>query len=111
MTTVDDDEIVAQYLQALEAARATPGGFLDPDKAATALAGAEMVAGDDQEGLETQLAESVPGSQAQIRKLEEEFVRVAAGYTERHGMTYESWQKTGVEDEVLNRAGIKAPTG
>ena len=111
MTTVDDDEVVSQYLQALEAARAAPEGFLDPDRAAPALAGGEMVAGgDDQEALETQLAESVPGSQAQIRKLEEEFVRVAAGYTERHGMTYEGWRKTGVDAEVLARAGIEAPS-
>ena len=87
MTAVDDDDVVSQYLQALEAARAAPEGFLDPDKAAPALAGAEMVAGEDQEGLEAQLAESVPGSQAQIRKLEAEFVQVAARYTERHGMT------------------------
>ncbi len=111
MTAVDDDEVVSQYLQALEAARAAPEGFLDPDKAAPALAGAEMVAGEDQEGLETQLAESVPGSQAQIRKLEEEFVQVAASYTERHGMTYEGWRKTGVDAEVLARAGIEAPGG
>ena len=111
MRSVDDDVVVSQYLQALEAARAAPDGFLDPDEAAPALAGAEMMAGDDQEGLETQLAESVPGSQGHIRKLEEEFVRVAAGYSERHGMTYESWRQTGVDAGVLARAGIKAPTG
>ncbi len=111
MTTVDDDEVVSQYLQALEAARAAPGGFLDPDRAAPALAGAEMVAGDDQQGLEAQLAESVPGSQAHVRKWEEEFVRVAAGYSERRGMTYERWRQTGVDAGVLARAGIKAPTG
>ena len=109
MTTDDGDEVVSQYLQALEAARAAPAGFLDPDKAAPALAGAEMVAGDDQDELEARLAESVPGSHAQIRKLEEEFVRVAADYTERHGMTYEGWRKTGVEAEVLARAGIEGP--
>ena len=111
MTAVDDDDVVSQYLQALEAARAAPEGFLDPDRSAPALAGAEMVAGEDQEGLEAQLAESVPGSQAQIRKLEEEFVQVAASYTERHGMTYEGWRKTGVDAEVLARAGIEAPRG
>ena len=111
MTTVDEDEVVSQYLQALEAARAAPAGFLDPDGAAPALAGAEMVAGDDQEALETQLAESVPGSQAQMRKLEEEFVRVAADYSDRHGVTYEGWRQTGVDAGVLARAGIEAPTG
>ncbi|MDQ4071161.1 MAG: hypothetical protein M3203_17075 [Actinomycetota bacterium] len=108
--TTDDEQIVAQYLQAIEASRAAPEGFLDPDKAAPRLAGGEMVAGEDQEGLETVLAESVPGSQAQIRKLEEEFVRVAARYSARRGMTYESWRQAGVDGDVLTRAGIEAPT-
>lgn len=104
-----DDEVVSQYLQAIEAARAAPEGFLEPDKAASALAGAEMVAGDDQDGLEAQLAGSVPGSQGHLRKLEDDFVRVAAGYGERHGMSYEHWRQTGVEPDVLARAGIEAP--
>ena len=111
MTTADDDEIVSQYVQALEAARAAPDGFLDPDSAAPALARGEMGAGGDQEGLETQLAESVPGSQAHIRKLEEQFVKVAADYSARHGVTYESWRNTGVDAGVLARAGIEATTG
>lgn len=110
MTTAGD-EIVMQYVQALEAARAAPGGFLDPDNSAPALARGEMGGGGDHEGLETQLAESVPGSQAHIRKLEEQFVRVAADYSARHGVTYESWRKTGVDAAVLARAGIEAPTG
>ena len=106
---MDDDEIVSQYLQALEAARAAPKGFLDPNKAAAALAGAPMVAGDDKEALERELAESTPGSDANVRKWEEEFVRVAAGYTQRHAMTYDSWIQAGVGAEVLARAGIEAP--
>jgi hypothetical protein len=105
----EDDEAVSQYLQAIEASRAAPEGFLDPDRAASALAGAEMVAGDDQEGLEAQLAGSVPGSQGHLRRLEEDFVRVAAAYGERHGMTYEHWRQTGVQPDVLARAGIEAP--
>ena len=109
MTTDGADEVVSQYLQALEAARAAPGGYLDPDKAATTLAEGEMVAGDDNEGLGTLVGESVPGSQAQIRRLEEEFVQVAAEYTARNGMTYESWRSAGVDAEVLNRAGIQPP--
>ena len=108
--TTDDEQIVAQYLQAIEAARTAPEGFLNPDKAAPALAGGEMVAGEDREGLETVLAESVPGSQPQIRKLEKDFVRVAAGYSARHGMTYERWRQAGVDADVLTRAGIEAPT-
>ena len=51
MTTVDDDEVVSQYLQPQEPAHAAPEDFHDPDKAAPALAGSAMVGGDDQEGL------------------------------------------------------------
>ncbi len=109
--SVDDDEAVRRYLQALDAARAAPGDFLDPDTTAPALAGAEMAAGDDREGLELHLGESVPGSGANVARLEEDFVRVAAGYAQRHGMTYESWRQAGVEPAVLARAGIDPPTG
>ena len=111
MTEAEDDEVVSQYLQALEAARAAPGGFLDPDQAAPALAGAEMVAGDDQEQLQAQLAESVPGSAGHVRKLEDEFVRVAARYSARHGTTYDAWRKAGVDTSVLARAQIDRPAG
>ena len=107
--TGGDDEAVAQYLQAIEAARAAPEGFLDPDRAAATLASGEMVAGDDREGLEARLAGSVPGSEGHLRRLEDDFVRVAAAYGERHGMTYERWRQTGVEPDVLARAGIEAP--
>jgi hypothetical protein len=107
MSVVDDDEVVAQYLQALEAARAAPDGFLDPDGSAAALAGAPMVAGDDEEALETQLGEWTPGSKANIRKWEAEFVRVAAAYSARHGTTYDSWIQSGVAADVLARAGIE----
>jgi hypothetical protein len=107
---VNDDEVVSQYLQALEAARAAPDGFLDPDASPAALAGAPMAAGDDKEGLETQLGQWVPGSRDHVRKWEEEFVRVAAVYSDRHGMSYESWRQSGVEADVLARAGIEPPT-
>ena len=107
--SVDEDQAVFAYLGAIESNRAAPEGFLDPDKAAPGLAGAEMVTGEDREGLEAQLAEATPGSQAKVRKLEDGFVRVAAGYAARHGMTYESWRAAGVEPEVLARAGIRGP--
>lgn len=104
----DGDDAVPRYLQAIEAARAAPGGFLDPDAPAPALAGSEMVAGEDREGLEVQLAKSVPGSRANLRSLEDDFVRAAAGYARRHGTSYESWRQAGIEPEVLARAGIPA---
>jgi len=104
-----DDDVVARYLGAIETGRAAPADFPDPDTAAAALADAPMVAGEDSEGLARQLAENVPGSAANVRKLEEEFVKVAADYSARHHMTYESWRQAGVDADVLARAGIEAP--
>lgn len=68
-----------------------------------------MVTGKDPEGLEAQVAEATSGSQANVRKFESGFVRAAAGYSARHGMTYESWRQAGVDPEVLAQAGIRGP--
>ena len=104
-----EDQAVIAYLQAVEAARTAPGSFPDPETAGPALAGSDMATGDDRQALETQLAESVPGSTANVRRLEEEFVRAAGAYGVRHGVTYDGWRQAGVEPEVLARAGIPAP--
>ncbi len=101
--TTSDDEAVLRYLAAIEARR---GAIADPDAAAAGLAGADMVTGDDRDGLETQLGEHAPGSDANVRSLEDAFVRAAAGYSERNAMTYEGWLNAGVDAEVLERAGI-----
>jgi len=107
----DQDRAVLAYLQALEAGRAGSGMLPGPDDAGPALAGADMVAGDDQEGLAAQLAESTPGSRAQADSLEDVFVRAAPGYARRHVITYEGWRPAGVAADVLARAGIDPPGG
>ena len=38
--------------------------------------------------------------------LEEAFITVAKGYSERQGISYSSWREVGVEAGVLKRAGI-----
>ena len=40
--------------------------------------------------------------------LEDAFVAVAKGYSERQGISYSSWREVGVEAGVLKRAGIPA---
>ena len=107
MATADDDRAVLRYLAAIEARRTATPDLPQPDDAAAGLAGADMVVGDDREGLETQLGENTLGSDANVAGLEDDFVRAAAGYGERHAMTYESWRTSGVAAEVLERAGIR----
>jgi hypothetical protein len=43
---------------------------------------------------------------ARLAALEAEFVRVAAAYSRRKGITYDSWRAAGVEARVLRAAGI-----
>jgi len=107
--SVDEDQAVLLYLQAVEAARTAPTAFPDPEGAPPALAGADMVVGDDREGLEAQVAASTPGSSRRVLALEDDFVKAAAGYARRHAITSEGWRQAGVDDEVLARAGISAP--
>ena len=35
-----------------------------------------------------------------------EFVKVAASYSERRGITYAAWREIGVTPEVLKKAGV-----
>lgn len=41
-----------------------------------------------------------------ISELEEQFIAVAAAYSERKGLTYDAWREVGVEPRVLKAAGV-----
>jgi hypothetical protein len=41
-----------------------------------------------------------------VAALEEAFVKVARGYSERKGISYSAWREVGVNPSVLARAGI-----
>ncbi len=101
------ERAVLTYLAALETGRSATHNLPHPDVAPESLASADQVGGDEQDEIETDLAESTPGSEANVRTLEDGFVQAAAAYGERHGMTYESWRIAGVDPEVLARAGIE----
>lgn len=44
--------------------------------------------------------------QADNKELEEAFIEYAARYSERKGISYETWREAGVSAEILERAGI-----
>ncbi len=46
-------------------------------------------------------------AQVDLSGLEEEFVKAAAEYSARKGISYAAWRELGVEPAVLKRAGIK----
>jgi hypothetical protein len=45
-------------------------------------------------------------STADLSSLEDAFVEVAASYSRRKGITYDTWRQVGVRPELLKRAGI-----
>lgn len=104
-----EEEAVRRYIVALQTRIGVPGR-LQPDEEAARLA-AEVEGADGDEGLEGLLAEGTPGSMAHIAELEPAFVEGARRYGERHHMTYEAWLTTGVDPEVLARAGIGPDAG
>jgi len=55
--------------------------------------------------LEAELA--AMGNTIDLTELEAEFVKVAASYGKRNGISYAAWREVGVEPSVLKDAGIK----
>jgi hypothetical protein len=106
------DEAVLAYLAAIEAHRVAPDTLPHPDSSGEALAGADMVHGDDGgEELATELATQTPGSEDNIRLLEDAFVADAADYGRRHNVSYRGWIEAGVDARVLERAGVGPDDG
>jgi len=108
------DEAVLTYLAAIEAHRAAPDTLPHPDRAGEALAKAEMVhgpSGDAGEELATELSSQTPGSEDNIRLLEDAFVADAVDYGRRHQIGYQGWIEAGVDARVLERAGIHPDDG
>ncbi len=110
--TPPSDEAVLAYLAAIEAHRAAPDTLPHPDVSGEALATADMVHGDSGgEELAAELSEQTPGSEENIRLLEDAFVADAVDYGRRHQIVYRGWIEAGVAPEVLERAGIGADDG
>jgi hypothetical protein len=124
MTSAWPDEPVMAYLTALEARRAATDTLPHPDQPGPALAKADMMHGgggddeagdgdDDEDGgqegeeLSAQLAEQTPGSEDNVKLLEDAFVAAAPDYGRRHRIGYAGWIEAGVDPAVLERAGIR----
>ncbi|HEV2369089.1 MAG TPA: hypothetical protein VGR90_04395 [Acidimicrobiales bacterium] len=59
-----------------------------------------------QERIDLQKEAERASADVNITALEDEFVKVAAGYSERNGISYAAWREIGVDAAVLKRAGI-----
>jgi hypothetical protein len=45
-------------------------------------------------------------SNVDLKSIEDSFVKVAANYSKRQGISYASWREVGVPASVLTRAGL-----
>lgn len=59
-----------------------------------------------QERMDLERELKVKKANADIGKLEAQFVKVARAYAVRNGITYTAWREVGVSPQVLKRAGI-----
>ena len=112
----EQGRVVRRYLEALESHRPKRGRKRTPESVQKRLADIEqkLASADplsrlhltqERMDLEEQLAASGDGT-VDIAALEGDFVVVAAGYSERKGITYQAWREAGVEPRVLKAAGI-----
>lgn len=112
----EQGRVVRRYLEALESHRPKRGRKRTPESVQKRLADIEqrLASADplsrlhltqERMDLEQQLAASGDGT-VDISALENDFVVVAAGYSDRKGITYSAWREAGVEPRVLKAAGI-----
>lgn len=112
-----DSRIVREYLEAVAMAKTKRRRAVSPDAIAQRLATLEsemasasavkrLALVQQRLDLERRLAEASTDG-VDIEALEDAFVGVAAGYSERKGISYRAWREIGVEASVLRRANIR----
>jgi hypothetical protein len=111
----DQGRAVRRYLEALEAHKPRRGRKRTPDSIKRRLTAVETeYASADplkrlhlaQERLDLKAALAASGSKVDLDKLEKEFVKSAAPYSQRKGISYSAWRELGVPAPVLEKAGI-----
>ena len=111
----DQGRAVRRYLEALEANKPRRGRKRSPDSLKKRLTTIEAeIAGADplkkvhlvQERADLQEALDASESNVDVDQLEKDFVKSAAPYSERKGITYTTWREVGVSAAVLEKAGI-----
>jgi hypothetical protein len=116
----DESRAIRLYLEALEAHKPRRGRrrTVEGIEARLERIEAELTAADPltrvhlaQERLNLQEELARRQEAVDLSELEEDFVRTAAGYSQRKGITYAAWRDAGVDATVLKRAGIPRTRG
>lgn len=110
----EQSRAVRRYLEALSVSRSKGGGE-HPETMARRIEeiDAQLAAAEPatkirliQERMELYGRLKALGDGARIGELEHGFVAAAAAYSARKGISYQAWRQVGVDDAVLERAGI-----
>ncbi|HEX6418343.1 MAG TPA: hypothetical protein VFZ77_07595 [Acidimicrobiales bacterium] len=107
---------VRRYLEALEANKPRRGRKRSADSLKKRLSeiDTEIATADPlrrvllvQERSDLQQALHASGPSVDMGELERDFVKAAAPYSEKKGISYATWREVGVPASVLTKAGIK----
>lgn len=107
---------VRDYLEALEAHKPKRGRKRTPESIAKRLAKIEealpeasavdrLLMLQEQADLEAELAQASVA--VDLSELEAGFIEAAASYSERKGISYETWRRAGIAPSVLRAAGVR----
>jgi hypothetical protein len=106
---------VKNYLEALQQSRPKRGRRRTPDSIKKRLAAIDGTYGDvsalqqlqlAQERMDLQRELETMGTKVDLSALESDFVKTAAKYAQRKGISYAAWRELGVSADVLKKAGI-----
>ncbi|MFZ4719834.1 MAG: hypothetical protein ACOYMR_10435 [Ilumatobacteraceae bacterium] len=110
-----EGRIVRDYLEALRNSKGKPGRKRTPDSVSRRMAAIETELADANPVRELELVQerfdlerelATMQSKVDPKSLEAGFVKVAASYSKRKGITYAAWRAVGVEPAVLKKAGV-----
>ncbi len=110
-----EGRIVRDYLEAIRNSKGKPGRKRTAESVSRRLSAIdeELAASNPVRELELvqerfDLERELASMQAKVdpRSLEADFVKVAAAYSKRKGISYAAWRAVGVEPAVLKQAGI-----
>ncbi|MCY3786684.1 MAG: hypothetical protein OXG47_08190 [bacterium] len=111
-----ETRVVRQYLEALGGAKQSGGRRRSKETLEKKLASVEQALGSAdpvthlqlvQERIDLEKAIEAAEQSVDIAELENEFVQIAASYSERKGISYQAWREVGVEVRVLRAAGVR----
>jgi hypothetical protein len=110
-----EGRVVRDYLDAIRHSKGKPGRKRTPESVARRLTVIEQELADASPVRELELVQErfdlereLASMQAKVdpTTLEAGFIKVAAAYSKRKGISYAAWRAVGVEPAVLKQAGI-----